>query len=369
MMRVLIISPSAYPQVTGNAITTERWRRSLADKSVNVEIIASNGLDAPAFLQRLDYFHPDLIHVHHAFKAGTFLLNSQIQRNIESLPLVVSPGGTDVNVDLGLPERRETILSILGMARIIVTQSLEISRRLQQQLPDLADKIIHIPKAATWFGNDFYDLRKIAGCEPENILFFLPAGIRPVKGNLECLMAMETVYKARPNSRFVAAGPAADVEYAGRFRLEVNKRAAFAHWIGTIPASAMRSAYEASDIVLNASFSEGLSNSLLEAITAGRPILASDIPGNRQRLLGEDGHQPACCLYHPGDPEDFAKKAIRLIDDEGFRKTLAGAACLLKSRLPKPEEEAIGLIAAYETALSKKAEGPSPEARAISGTP
>jgi L-malate glycosyltransferase len=354
MMRVLIISPSAYPQVTGNAITTERWRRSLADKGINAEIIASNGLDALAFLQRLEYFHPDLIHVHHAFKAGALLLNSQIQMKIESLPLVVSPGGTDVNVDLGLPERRETILSILGMARIIVTQSLEISRRLQQQLPDLSDKIINIPKAAIWFGNDFYDLRKVAGCAPENILFFLPAGIRAVKGNLECLMAMETVYKARPNSRFVAAGPAADVEYAGRFKLEVNKRAAFARWIGTIPASAMRSAYEASDIVLNASFSEGLSNCLLEAIAAGRPILASDIPGNRQQLSWEDDSHQVGCLFDPGDPKDFVEKAIRLIDDGSLRKTLSMAACLQRSKLPNPEDEAKGLIAAYEAALSNK---------------
>jgi L-malate glycosyltransferase len=354
MMRVLIISPSAYPQVTGNAITTERWRRSLADKSINVEIIASNGLDAIAFLRRLEHFHPDLIHVHHAFKAGALLLNSQIRLKIESLPLVVSPGGTDVNEDLGLPERRETIHSILKMARIIVTQSFEIFRKLQQQLPDLSGKIINIPKAAIWFGNDFYDLRKVAGCEPENILFFLPAGIRPVKGNLECLMAMETVHKARPNSRFVAAGPAADAEYAGRFKLEVNKRTAFAHWIGTIPASAMRSAYEASEIVLNASFSEGLSNSLLEAIAAGRPILASDIPGNRQQLSGEDDSRQVGCLFDPGDPKDFVEKAIRLIDDDSLRKTLSSAACLQRSKLPNPEDEAKGLIAAYEAALSNK---------------
>jgi L-malate glycosyltransferase len=354
MMRVLIISPSAYPQATGNAITTERWRRSLADKGIHVEIVVSNGLDTLAFLQHLEYFHPDLIHVHHAFKAGILLLDSQIQRKIESLPLVVSPGGTDVNVDLGLPERRETILSILGMARIIVTQSLEISRRLQQQLPELSGKILNIPKAAIWFGDDFYDLRKVAGCEPENILFFLPAGIRPVKGNLECLMAMETVYKARPSSRFVAAGPAADAEYALRFKLEVNKQAAFARWIETIPAPAMRSAYEASDVVLNASFSEGLSNCLLEAIAAGRPILASDIPGNRQQLMEEDGNPQFGRLFDPGDPKEFVEKAIRLVDDDNLRKTLSQAACLQRSKLPNPEDEAKGLIAAYEAALSNK---------------
>jgi L-malate glycosyltransferase len=354
MMRVLIISPSAFPEATGNAITTERWRRSLTGNGIDVAILSADGLVPSDLMLRLEGFNPDLIHVHHAFKAGSLLLDPQIHLKIAALPLVVSPGGTDVNVDLGLPERRKTVLSILGMARIIITQSSEIAQNLRVQHPDLAGKIFNIPKAALWFGNDFFDLRNIADCEPASILFFLPAGIRAVKGNLECLLAMGKAHKARPNIRFVAAGPAADVEYAATFESEVNKRSAFARWIKIIPISAMRSAYVAADIVLNASFSEGLSNCLLEAIAAGRPILASNIPGNRQQLVGEDGSPHFSCLYNPRDPEDFVKKAIRLVDDADLRKTLARTTCNQRGKQPTPEAEAKGLIAAYESALSNR---------------
>jgi glycosyltransferase involved in cell wall biosynthesis len=350
-MRILILTPSAFPSVTGNAVTTERWRRSLTKKGIIAEVLSVGKLSPAAFGERLQDIRPDIVHVYHAFKAGAFLLEHRKTWSDFSLRLVVTPGGTDINLDFGIPERRETILTVFNMARVIVAQSSETVRMLCRQMPDLAGRIVNVPKAVEWFGNEAYDLRNIAGCSPGDVLFFLPAGIRPVKGNLECLLAMERVHKIRTQIRFVAAGPAVDDEYAGRFKREVHRLAGFARWINTIPLAAMRSAYEASDIVLNASFSEGLSNSVLEAIAAGRPVLASDIPANRRPILGADDDQPAGCLYEPGNAEDFVRQAIKLIDDENFRKTLSSAVRMRRATWPNTEEEADGLIGAYKTAL------------------
>ena len=122
------------------------------------------------------------------------------------------------------------------MAGAIVTQSSETAERLLRHMPDLAAKLFMCPRLFCWFGDEPYDLRKIAGCNDRNILFFLPAGVRPVKGNLECLMAMQKVYAVRPHIRFVAAGPAIDFEYAGRFEREVKQLSAFAVWIAGISA-------------------------------------------------------------------------------------------------------------------------------------
>ena len=193
---------------------------------------------------------------------------------------------------------------------------------------------------------------KLRDAIDRNMLFFLPAGIRPVKGNLECLMAMQKVHAIRPHIRFVAAGPAIDLEYADRFEREVKKLSAFAVWIAGIPPAAMRSAYDASDIVLNSSFSEGRSNSLLEAVASGRPVLASNIPGNLWPVLGDNGDEQTGLLYELSDVDDFVANAVRLIDDEGLRARFGRAAQSRNSRLPDPEEEADGLIAAYQKALA-----------------
>jgi len=239
------------------------------------------------------------------------------------------------------------------MARAIIAQSAEVVQYFEQYLPALNERIVRVPKAVCWFGDDPYDLRRAAKCDPADILFLLASGIRPVKGNLECLRMMEQVHAIRPRVRFVAAGPAVDGEYAGRFEAEMHRCTVFARWIKTIPFTAMRSAYQGSDVVLNTSFSEGLSNSLMEAIAAGRPVLASDIPGNQWPVLGENGDVPAGLLFDLHDPEDFIRKALRLIDDAVFRESHSRASGSRQPRLTDAEEEADGLIAAYRAVLGK----------------
>ncbi|MFH1124552.1 MAG: glycosyltransferase, partial [Pseudomonadota bacterium] len=345
--RILILTPTTLPSVTGNAITVERWKQSLNKKDFLVEAMSTEGTSASNLLEQVERFQPDLIHVHHAFRAGTLLLHPPFTSEGNGTPLVVSPSGTDINMDLKDPKRRETVLRVFRMAHVIIAQGSETEQRLKEHLSELTDRIVNVPKAFSWLGNDRYDLRTVAGCGPGDILFFLPAGIRPVKGNLECLAAMGKVHALRPNVRVVFAGPALDTDYTARFEQEVRRLNTFAHWIPLIPPEAIRSAFETADVVLNTSSSEGLSNSLLEAIAAGRPVLVSDIPGNRLPVLGENGDPPAGTLFDPQDQDDFIRHAIKLIDDERIRNAFGQAGRLRASQWPTPETEADGLIAAY----------------------
>lgn len=351
-MRILIITPSSFPNLTGNAITTERWRRSLIARGMEVEIFSASCSDPATLSEAIQRFHPDLVHVYHAFKSGTLLLK-HYQETGSLPPFVLSPGGTDINLDLNDIVRKDLIIQIMRMARAIVAQSAGIEQSIQNAMPEFSHKIIDVPKACSWFGNEPFDLRERVNAGPDAILFFLPAGIRPVKGNLECLLAMERLHTLRPDIRFVSAGPAIDADYAARFEYEVQRLSSFACWIGAIPATAMHSAYISSDVIINASFSEGLSNCLLESIAAGRPFLASDIPGNRQPVLCGEGQTQAGCYFNPANTDDCITKALRLVDDEPFRKSLGTAANLRALQLASPAQEAAGLIKAYEMALSK----------------
>jgi glycosyltransferase involved in cell wall biosynthesis len=160
-------------------------------------------------------------------------------------------------------------------------------------------------------------------------------------------MALEKVREFRPQVRAVFAGPELDPVYTARFAKEVRRCAAFAWWVPLIPPAAMRSAYEAADVVLNASFSEGLSNSLLEGMASGKPLLASDIPGTRGPIQGETGEEPAGLFFDPRNPEDFTKQALRLIDDQTLRNSLGRAGRRRAETWPGLKEEADGLIRAY----------------------
>jgi len=278
-------------------------------------------------------------------------LNPVVEVVCARIPLVVSPGGTDIHADWMVEGRKEIIAQVCRKARFLISQSDEILFRLKELFPELRERVVFIPKSFSWMGNENFDLRGAAECDGGNLLFFFPAGIRPVKRNLECLRMLGGVHAERPHIRVVFAGAALDHAYAADFAEEVERLRAFARWIPPIAPQAIRSVYRAADIILNASYSEGLSNALLEATAAGRPILASKIPGNRWPVLGEDGNHPMGLLYDLDDPEDFLKKALILIDEQEVRRKLGEAGKKRAARLPKPEEEARHLSRVYAMAL------------------
>jgi len=72
------------------------------------------------------------------------------------------------------------------------------------------------------------------------------------------------------------------------------------------------------DLLILASSYEGQSNAIMEAMSAGIPIVASDIPGNRDLVVdGETGF-----LVNVGDRATLAQKALLILGDVELEKKL-----------------------------------------------
>ncbi|SHL17529.1 glycosyltransferase, MSMEG_0565 family [Pseudonocardia thermophila] len=92
--------------------------------------------------------------------------------------------------------------------------------------------------------------------------------------------------------------------------------------LGTVPDPELAGWYHAADALCFPSVKEGWGLAVMEAIAAGLPVLASDIPVFQEYLTdGETALLPAA-----GDAEAIAKDLERLLDDPQLRARLAAAA-------------------------------------------
>ena len=74
------------------------------------------------------------------------------------------------------------------------------------------------------------------------------------------------------------------------------------------------------DLAALSSYNEGLPNAVLEAMSAGLAVVATDYPGIREAV----GSVGDCLLVRPRDPQDMADKIIEMAEDSR-RRAAAGA--------------------------------------------
>jgi L-malate glycosyltransferase len=76
------------------------------------------------------------------------------------------------------------------------------------------------------------------------------------------------------------------------------------------------------DVFVLSSVWEGMSNGLLEAMAAGRPVVATRVGGNPEVIVdGESG-----LLVPPRDPQALADAVLRLLRDPELARRMGAAA-------------------------------------------
>ena len=325
-MRLLILTPKQ-PRICGNWVSACRFQQGLQQLGHRVEVLET-GLDPAQLEATVEGFQPDLVLLLHAYRSGRPWLASRCQG---TRPFLVLLTGTDIHQGLALPQERPTIEAVLQRAGAILSQNPLTVSELAAQRPDLGPRLHYLPPGIT-LGSAPYDLRQRHRIAADAILFLHPAGIRPVKGNLELLQLFDPVAAADPRCRVAFCGPQLDADYGARFLAALQARP-WAGYLGEIPLAAMPAALSQADIVCNNSSSEGLPNSLLEAASLGRPMLVRNIPGNAAVVTS--GSNGLCYA----SAAEFTAQALALLRDPDLRRSLSHA----QPERYLPEQEALSL--------------------------
>ena len=105
-------------------------------------------------------------------------------------------------------------------------------------------------------------------------------------------------------------------------------------FLGNLDPVSVCNLLRAADIFIQPSFYEGQSNSLLEAMHAGLPVIASDIPAQRESLTDEHGDLAGILL--PPDDIQVWENTVRLLLNDPVRTENLGRSAmdLVQKRFP-----------------------------------
>ena len=341
-MRVALVTPIAFPSVRGNAVTVARLFHGLRVRGAEAEVLDLSRL-APDHLEaRLVGLAPGIVHAFHAFRGAPAARAWACARGI---PLVVSLTGTDANIDLFHPERRAETIASIREARALIAFHESIRTKVAREVPEMAGRIEIIPQSVT-LAEEWCDVPGLVPRSPGEVRFLLPAGIRKVKNVLFALAPLGRLAVRHP-LRLLIAGPVIEEDEGARL-VEALKGADWAAHLGEVPHAQMAALLDEVDVVVNSSLSEGgMANSVLEAMSRGKAVLAADIEGNRSVIEpGVDG-----LLF--ADAADFERQAERLVRDDGLRARLGAAAREKIARLYPPAREIDAHLALYRRLLAR----------------
>lgn len=153
-------------------------------------------------------------------------------------------------------------------------------------------------------------IRQALGIGPEDTLVCALGRLVPVKGYDLLISAVALAKPQCPQLRLVLVG---DGPLEEQLRTQACREGVdrVVHFAGR--QSQVGDWLAASDVFVNSSRSEGMSQAIVEAMTFGLPLVVTDVGGNAGLAGGAD---PCGLIVAPEDPADLAKGLWKMVTDK-----------------------------------------------------
>ncbi|HPN96140.1 MAG TPA: glycosyltransferase family 4 protein [Candidatus Moranbacteria bacterium] len=257
----------------------------------------------------------DLSHSFFSVPCGFISWILKIQYKI---PYIVSLRGADVP---GYSERfsfwywlyTPIIKMVWSGAKAVISNS--------QGLKELALKSSPKKEIGVIFnGININDFRPDGSRKPEDRFIITNGATRLTarKGTEYLIRAIFLLIKKYPQIRLKIIGDGSDSEDLKKLscKLKLEKNIEF---LGRVPHEDVQKYYQEASVFVLPSLNEGMSNAMLEALSSGLPILATDTGGTKELIReGENGF-----IIKMRDSADIAEKIEKLIEDKNLRQKMA----------------------------------------------
>ena len=310
----------------------------------------------------------DVIHAHSTYPSGYTAVKL---KGLRDFPLVVTPHGEDIHVipEIGFGQRLDPVQGpkiefVLEKAELLIA----ISDSVENSLLDagaLQKKIRKIPNGVDverFQQPVSANVRKWLQLPDDSRLIVTVGNYHPRKGHEVLIRAMPIILESEPRVRLVVVGRHSNELHPmiGELRLEDKiKLTGPIDFPGiTSKGSTIQDSkkpdylaeiYGSSEMYVSSGLgegAEGLSLAILEAMSAGLPVVATNISGNRDIIKnGENGF-----LVPPGDSAHLAKAIIQLLRNDQTGKRMGGDAEKLANAYGW-EQIALKYLAVYQEAI------------------
>jgi glycosyltransferase involved in cell wall biosynthesis len=189
------------------------------------------------------------------------------------------------------------------------------------------------------------ELRASLHVAPDAVLALAVAVMRPGKG-LEDLLAAAAMLPVVSAVQVVLAGDGADrasLETLAAADPRISARVRFVGYRTDVPAL-----MQAADLVVHPSHADALPTVLMQAMAAGRPVVATDV-GGIPEIVGDE----AGVLVPPGAPARLAAEIDALAGDPARRAAMGTAGGLRFAKMFDAHTWARELVGLYEEVLAQ----------------
>jgi putative glycosyltransferase (TIGR04348 family) len=321
--RVLIVSPALAGDNNGNWQTASRWARFMRDAyDVGIAAAWQPGAGAP----------PDLLVALHARRSAAAL--AAFTRACPGRPALLVLTGTDLYRDIHTSAEAQAALA-------------QASALVALQPAGLAELPAPLRAKAQVIYQSAPALRphpRPASARHADICMI--GHLRDEKDPLAFIGAAALV--TAPRVRLLHIGGALDPAL-GAAAAKAQAENPRYRWLGALPHAQARQRLKRCHAMVIASRMEGGANVIIEAVTCGVPVLASNISGNRG-MLGDDYDG----YFAPGDAAALARLIERSVLDPAFDARLR-RQCAARAALFAPAAEQAALLDLVDNLLRARA--------------